>query len=227
MKTDNEKILKKAAALYVKQMGEALIQENAEAIPELESDNKYWRRISSRIRLNKSVKAVFIAAPVAACLLAVVVILRTPPAETGGIASLPSVSLSNEQASAASAPQDSAALSPATASASAPARTEIAFLSAKLPEGYTLTHTDYDYNKTIYYVANSRHNDIILVAEPSTAFTPAIDGNFIYTQINGTDAYMMARKDYNILLLHTEGLLYIFTSPFDPQDLIEVATAII
>ena len=104
-------------------------------------------------------------------------------------------------------------------------RVEIAFLSSKLPEGCALAKTDYDHGKTIYHIINERGNEIVLVAERPDK-RASTDG-FTRRRINNMDAYIMARRDYNILLATSGGVQYTLTNAFDARDLIEIATAVL
>ena len=102
---------------------------------------------------------------------------------------------------------------------------EIMYLSEMLPHGYILTFTDYDNEKTIYHIKNNRDNEIIIVAEPPGEF-PATEG-FIRVSVNDEDAYVMARKDYNVLFAQTDEMRLTFTSAYEVMDLIEMALVII
>jgi hypothetical protein len=114
----------------------------------------------------------------------------------------------------------------------APPRTEIIYLSTRLPTGYEITKTDYDYEKTIYYIKNDYNNEIVLVAEPfkdkDKSLKDSIDSeDYLHLMLNGTNAYVLARKDYNVLKTETDGLLYTLSSAHEARDLIEIALVLI
>jgi|GEM_PF-6315026 len=53
-----------------------------------------------------------------------------------------------------------------------------------LPFGYVLTQTDYDGEKTIYYIADAQNNEIVIVADP-LGETPLADSDLIWVEKDG------------------------------------------
>jgi len=227
----NEDVLKQAASLYVSQEGENLLRELAllENARMQSFDKTMRRRVNSRIRSDKFKKTAFIAGPIAACLIAALFASRflnvnygTGSASTN-TATAPQADLPSTPAPPAE-PGTSAAQPEDTA---IPARAEIMLLSDKLPEGCILTKTDYDYEKTIYYITNDLGNDIVLVTEPAEGSEGFDKNSFDSVDINGTQGYVLAKSDYKALIVQTDDMFLTLTSRFSVGDLIKIAQTVV
>jgi hypothetical protein len=222
---DNEKRLKQAASLYVKQMGDQLLREQDKVQHDMDVDLRVWRwRMNRRVRIKRAKIAAFVAAPMAAGLLLVILVMGWPsadpyPADTAGMAAVPMEAPQSAETAAAEAPP----LVPPIHYA--PPRPEIALLSAKLPQGYTLAFTDYDHGKTIYHINSDLANELVLTAE--YAAQPLAADGFTRTTINEMEAYVLVRRSYSVLLLYSDGVQYTLTGRFDANDLVEVASAVL
>jgi len=213
----SEEFFKKLAAGYVEAEGGKLNRELEPEPPEdedvRESLSNIGRGVRKGIFVIKARKAIYAAAPAAACLLILFLGLSRLLAPNG-----------------AGGPVARATDRPGTAAATGPApaggRAGAAPLSARLPAGCVLTGTDYDHGKTIYYIRNSEANDIILVSEPSGEKPAGKDGS-IKTDINGTDAYVTVKSGYKSLYVENGGVTYTLTSEFNVSDLIEIAEALL
>lgn len=213
METDERKdgIFEKMASFYVEQEGEKIIDEfpDSTSLPSFDSETKLQISIRRRDFWQKTKKGLLIAVPAAACLL---IFLLLSQSFILNQAFEPSYFYNNEHIMSPPATSD-------------PTRVEIASLSDKLPEGCMLTKTDYDKGRTIYHIKNNRNNDIVLAAEH---YSGSIDtSDFTPTKINGQNAYILSKKNHNILLVQSEGILYTYTSAFDAHDLLEIASAIL
>lgn len=208
---DNDRIFREISSLYLEQEGEKLLQELADSanLPDLDPDLKLQKQIKKSRLWGKTRKALLVAAPLAACLM-IFLFLGQP--------------FFNQPGDNFSQPAHNQPLTPPPLTSS-PNRVEIAFLDDKLPAGCLLTKTDYDNGKTIYHIKNDRNNEIIFAAEEDPG---SIDtSNFTHTKVKGKDAYILAKRDYNILLIQSEGILYTGASAFEARDLLEIAAAII
>jgi len=245
----NEAILKEAASLYVSREGESLLRELA-SLENAQAQNfgeKMRKRVKGRVWFNKIKKTAFIAGPVAACLIVALLVSRDYGIG-GGSASTDSASsppIASSDASAEPSADLPSTAAPPEPSAESPtdlpntpaeqptdtavyARAEIEFLSSKLPDGCVLVKTDYDREKTIYYITNDRNNDIVLVTEPTAAGLEEFDTeSFDSIDINGKRGYVLAKKDYKTLLVQTDDMRLTFTSRFNTGDLIKIAQALI
>lgn len=192
-------LLKKAASLYVEREGEALLSEHIAAAPKPAFES-IQRKVRKRMFFEKARRTAFWGVPVAACLLLAVFISR------------PFIWQTEPDTNTIPDTQEYQ-------------RVEISLLSAKLPEGCILTKTDYDHSKTIYHIMNGRGNDIVLAVE-QTDGQLTTDG-FTLHRVNDTDAYVMARRDYNVLLAQSGGIQYTITDAFEADDLVEIARAIL
>jgi hypothetical protein len=230
IKTNNESetLLKEAAALYIEKEGLRLLEEYNAANSSAPNFNaSKMLKIKRQARFRQLKRVTLIAAPVAACLIFAVFLTRlafyNPAAETP----LPpqTVGAAQEPPPAAEPHNTPSAAPPAETGEPPVKRAEIAFLSDKLPEGCKLTKTDYDKEKTLYYVRNKRSNDILLVVEPPEGELET-DEKFTRKNINGTDAYILAKRDYNVLLAQTGDIRYTFSCRYDARDLVEIAYTI-
>jgi len=206
-KDNLDELLKEVASLYAEREGEKLLSEDAALRDEADGADfsKIWAAARARAFSKNVRRFAFVAAPVAACLIVALVFIRLP-------GTLPATPTSTA-ATTASAPEQPV---------------EIQFLSAKLPQGCVLTKTDYDWGKTLYYITNATGNNIVLVAERSASQLGASDTDgYTHTVINHTDAYVLARKDYNVLLAQADGVQYTLSSEFDAEDLVQIAKSIL
>jgi hypothetical protein len=221
---ENETLLKEAAALYIKKEGEALLNEYAETDKASGFGKAKFLKIQRQARLQQLKRITLVAAPVAACLIFAIFITRIGFYNPATKSPLPqnTVDVTQKPLPAAEAP---AYTPPADATENPVKRAEIAFLSDKLPDGCKLTKTDYDKEKTIYYVQNKRSNDILLVVEPPEGEL-VTDEKFTHKNINGTDAYILAKKDFNMLLAQNKDIRYTFSCRYDAGDLVEIAYSV-
>jgi len=197
MESKSEKLFKEAAAAYVKREGEALISELAamESAPDYDYGTNAYKP-RKRFVVLKIISGAIVAS--AACVLAVVIMLR---------------------------PYTSDKADRNTEGIYTRPRVEIVNLSASLPDGYVLEKTDYDNEKTVYYITNERNNEIVLVAEEKDR-TLSTEG-FAKIKISGSDAYVMVRRDYRVLRVNSGDMTLTLTSRFDENDLIEIVRNIL
>lgn len=193
-----EILLKKAASLYVEREGEALLSEHISVVPEPAVES-IRIKVRKRVFFESARRTAFWGLPVAACLLLAVFVARPFIWQTEPDTN-PMLDTPEYQ------------------------RVEISFISAKLPEGCILTKTDYDHGKTIYHIVNGRGNDIVLAVEQTDVLLTT-DG-FTLHRVNDIDAYVMERRDYNVLLAKSGDMQYTITNAFEADDLVEIARSI-
>ena len=99
------------------------------------------------------------------------------------------------------------------------------FVSAKLPENYTLQKVDYDYEKAIYHISSDDANKIILTVEEFTDDIPA-DG-MEQIKINDINAYKKTDDEYSLLKYKKDNVLYTLTCPDNYDDLIVISKTLI
>lgn len=104
-------------------------------------------------------------------------------------------------------------------------KNDMEFLSAKMPNGYNITNVAYDKEKTIYYIKNETNNNIVLVSEKSKS---EIEKElFKEIDVNNEKVYLLAKKDFNVLLYQKDDVLYSFSSEYNYNDLIELSKGFI
>lgn len=218
-KNNNELFFRNLASSYAEKSGN-------ESKKELDNLNNLYNsadffpldtKVKSRINIHRTKKWTARLMPVAACFL----ILIT----TYIFVNFPFLNLINNsgKSDSADSPPDNAAME---MEPNAPSEIlTFEFVSAKLPNDYTLRKIDYDYHKVIYYIINSEGVEIILSIEE---YTGNIDTGGLETiNINDKTAYGISTEDYSFIQYKKDDFLYTLTGPDDYSDLIKISEKLI
>ena len=240
MNTDQNKIpedelLKEAASKYVDQLGEDLLFEMsfAEDRPFMledkplmfVDDNQVAKKIKIKQR-NARIKKITVAmVPIAACLIFMIIYFSGPALDIPA----PSESTQDELLTDDSQPQANmvaeapmseideemsvAFENPLVVSEEA----AVEFLSARLPEGFTLTGIYYDNGQRISHIEGN-NNTIVLVMEEWEEISHARPMTRIYVSDVPMDVLVM--NDYSLLTFKKGDLRFTLTNPYDCRDII-------
>lgn len=214
-KRNSEEIYRHIAGQYVESYGEQLKKEQQEltqsgVTPITPGLDRKVRRISRR----KNRRFLHIGATIAACLALAVMapfVLR-PGLDSAGTPS------SDASSSAPAAPDSSDAPAPQPVY-------EILPLSFTLPEQFSVDHVELDRERSVYYLADSLSDDVVLVLEKTDR--PIDTQQYTALKIGGHDAYAYASGDYNLITFQYSGIRYEMTCAYDINTLVELGESIL
>lgn len=197
-----EMFFKRMADLFAEKDGGLLRKELAELSEYPEYPSSLDRRVKNKITGLKLRRMGFMLMPAAACLIIFAVYFSNPSIKDGAMNS----------------PTDSSAGNASHMSE----KSDIEFLSARLPEGYELTSVDRDINKTIYYVASNDNNNIVITTEEATGVMLENEA-FQEIYVNQTPVYVLVKNDFNVLTYEKDNIIYTMTDRYNYRDLIELS----
>lgn len=105
------------------------------------------------------------------------------------------------------------------------AKDDIIPLEAALPDNFSITNIVQDGSETIYNIADTNNDGVILTICKSDG-TMDIDG-FEQININQTPAYVLEEDDYILLKFEKDGCLYSLTCKYNVNTLIQISESII
>jgi len=242
MDRKNESFFAELAKAYAENGGAALKNELSEMAAEnkLPHTSGLDRKIKGKLFQHRTRRYWLRSMPLVASLIIALMIyngyrdgLQLPSSENTPVAYAPTAPSESATSSAPAPPaEESPGMSetPATSPSEPDINIEerlrhtVSFVSANLPLGYELTAIDYDNAAAIMQIINERNNHIVLLTEEYRDFNK--DG-FTEIEIDGTLAYGLVTNGHSMLKYSKDDMLYIFTSLFGYEDLIEISKNIL
>jgi len=98
-------------------------------------------------------------------------------------------------------------------------------LNFTLPANFTVAEKQLDQGTSVYYLADARKDDVVLMLERSAAAPSGADLTKI--ELNGKTAYARAAGEYNLLTFRTGGILYTLSCRYELNTLIAIGENIL
>lgn len=197
--------LKKIASQYVEQYGEQLERE-LEMLDQSSSENatpEFDVRIAREQKARKRRKTWRIwGAATAACLALLLIIPRA-------------IRVTDKSNDAPTFAAEEAANDP---------QLPIAFTMSK---NFTVSSVEQDRDQTVYYLANTRLDDVVMIMEREASATEYVYDDLLELEINGKTVLGRHRADYSILTFDHEGIRYTLTCRHDFRTLTELGESIL
>ncbi|MGL6201587.1 MAG: hypothetical protein ACRC3H_21940 [Lachnospiraceae bacterium] len=199
-KTEN--IYERIAKEYMDYNGE-MLQRESQSLPPFpdETVNRLDNRVASQIRALKIRRFTRLAGLAAACLLLVLAV--------------PLVYLLQNTGNMRSADSSSE-------SAAAESSVELIPLSFSLPDNFTVSDSKTDNGVSVYYLADTHADDVVLQLEYTDTATPVFDSLKPVT-IAGNEAYGYAAGSFKMVSFIHGDILYTLTCKYDINTLISIS----
>ena len=102
---------------------------------------------------------------------------------------------------------------------------ELLSLSFEMPENFSVEKVEQDIEKTIYYLADSRLDDVVMTMEKVSESKEY--GELRPLIINDTTVYGASRAEFKILKFEKDDVLYVLTCKHDINTLLELSENIV
>ena len=104
---------------------------------------------------------------------------------------------------------------------------EILPLSFSLPERFTLAGFEQDVAKTVYYLEDSKRDNVVMTLERSEDAEDFEKNALVPLVINGHEAYGSTGNGYSLLTFEKQGIVYVLTCRHDINTLLSLGGIIL
>ena len=229
----NDDLLRKAADIYTERYGRVLLEElkQLNSLPgDMITEHRLFKRVRGRIAAQKRKPYWQALTSLAACIVIAILLLpllRSPGSQSPGLISSPSHPAPPSTANTPSSPRPTAT-GPGTQDVpgfiTSPSF-EVIPLSAPLPDGFTQTGFEQDYEKSIYFIEDVKLDNVVITLEKAQAL-PDTSG-LVKIDFGGPIAYARQTDGYSLLTFIRDGVLYTLTCRYDVNTLTRLGSAIL
>ena len=219
---DNDEIFRKISDIYVDRYGKELQEEQQQlerfreiTVPEIRLE----RRLREKLTAKKRRPYLRIIVPLAACF--VLALLALPRFLYPGSSLSPALPSSSPISSGQPGAPTPGAPTPGTP----PPAYKIIPLTASLPDGFTKTGFEQDYEKSIYYIKDAFLDDVVITLEKAPAKLDT--AGLVAIDLGGQTAYGKQTDSYGLLTFKRDDVLYTLTCRYDINTLVALGNALI
>lgn len=210
---DENQIFKELAARYAEHYGALLKDEAAVLNRQLSVTPRMDSNIRRYIKTNRTRRYAAGFAALAAAIAFMIMLPMLNNLNNSGVVSHES-----------SAPAASTAPAPSQ-EAETPTAPEIIPISFTLPAHLTVTDAKLDNGKSVYYLANSRLDDIVMTMERNPQ--EDVFAGLKESTINDSTVYYKYTADYSVMAFQKRDVTYVLTCKYDANTLVPLAKAIL